>query len=751
VPRIAPIPTLAWYRRLEARVLAGITVLVAGSLAGVLLATTRAVTTRSFDRARDDLDAARAAFYRLSDDRAEFASAQAALVTALPLFRAHMENPQLASDVATLQAMTDNYRAQLKADFCVVTDQAGEWTARAGWSGANQPAALSTIAEATAGRPARGIVPLDGRLFLVVSAPALFASEVLGTLTVGYALDDAIAERLAEVTHSEVSLLAGGQLAASSLPQDGRAALARVVTDSGLADDGVRNDVQQVGGRAYVIGAFPVSQTGSDQTHGRLVLLQDWQPTQQFLAEIRRQILLAGAIVFALSTGAGLLFSRRTSRPLQELADAAGDIAGGNWERRVPVHGSVESAMMAEAFNDMTASLRRSHEAVAERDEALRQAQKMEAVGRLAGGVAHDFNNILTAIKGYGELLIEALEPTDRRRGDAEEILKAADRAANLTRQLLAFSRRQIVAPRVVALDRIVADTEKMLRRLIGEDIDLKTTVDGTIGPVRADAGQLEQVLLNLTVNARDAMPGGGTIRIALGNIVVDEQTGDQRLPLRPGPYVRLSVADTGSGMSPETVAHIFEPFFTTKKEGQGTGLGLAMVYGIVEQAGGAIDIDTAVGRGTTFHVYLPQAAGSDAGEDGTRATPAALERGSETVLLVEDDHMVRTLVANSLRKAGYVVLEAADSTEALELARARTTPIHLLLTDVVMPGLNGRELAERLRAIHRDVRVIFMSGYSDDAILRRGVQTASADFIQKPFSMDALAARIREALLKQS
>jgi len=748
VPPTAVNQKLSWYRRLEARVLAGVAVLVATSLALVLIATTRAVTARSLERARDDLDAARSAFYRLTDDRAQFAEAQASLVTALPVFRAVMTDSRLASDVATLEALTDEYRGQLKADFCIVTNRDGSWTAQAGWPAGGVAAGLTTIADATAGRPARGIVDLDGRLFLVVSAPARFANEILGALTVGYALDDGIATRLAEVTRSDVSLVAGRQLSASSLPQADRAALAGLVaTDSGLARDGVLSDVRHVSTTDYVIGSFPLSLGAPDLAVGRLILLQDWQPTEQFLDQIQRRIVAAGAIVFMLSIGAGLIFSRRMSRPLQDLADAAGDIAGGNLARQVPVRGGVEAATMAQAFNDMIVSLRHSREQVEQRDEALRQAQKMEAIGRLAGGVAHDFNNILTVIRGYGELLLEEIEPNDRRRADAEEILKAADRAANLTRQLLAFSRRQIVTPRVLALDRIVRDTEQMLRRLIGEDIELTTTIAGDIGPVRADAGQIEQVLLNLAVNARDAMPQGGTIRIEISNVSLDDPAEGQHLPLRSGAYVRLSVVDTGCGMSPETVAHIFEPFFTTKKEGQGTGLGLAMVYGIVEQAGGAIDIDTEVGRGTTFHVYFPQTTGEGVTEAGPKPAPTPAARGSETVLLVEDDHVVRTLVANGLRKAGYEVLEAADSARAMEIARARTSPIHLLLTDVVMPGMNGRELADQLRAVHRDTRVIFMSGYSDDAILRRGVQTASADFIQKPFSIDALTARIHEAL----
>jgi signal transduction histidine kinase len=659
--------------------------------------------------------------------------------------------------------MVDEHRRQLGADFCIVTDRGGRRTAASGWpAGAAENALSASIAEATAGRKSRSLVALRLRdnvtgasagaaaLFLLVSEPARFADEILGTLTVGYALNDAVAVRLAEVTHSHVSLVVSGQLSASSLPRADRVALAGLaVANGGDLRDGVSRDVQHVGDGAYLVGSFPLSLEGPGPSVGRLILLQDWKPTGLFLGEIQRQIFATGAVVFALSMGAGWLFTRRVTRPLQDLADAAGDIAGGNWDRQVPIRGGVESVMMARAFNNMTSSLRHWRREVRERDDRLRQAQKMEAIGRLAGGVAHDFNNVLTAIKGYGELLAESIEANDPRRQDADEILKAAERAANLTKQLLAFSRRGIVSPRVLALDQVVKDTEHMLRRLIGEDIELTTAIGPAIGFIRADASQIEQVLLNLVVNARDAMAEGGTLGIEVANTTLDELAAVRsHLPLQPGPYVRLSVADSGCGMSEETVAHIFEPFFTTKKEGEGTGLGLATVYGIVEQTGAAIDIDTEIGRGTTFHVYFPQTEGDAA---CAAATPPAapVVRAWETVLLVEDDHSVRTLIASGLQKAGYTVLEASDSATALQIAEACASRIHLLLTDVVMPGINGRELADRLCGAHRDLRVIFMSGYSDDAILRRGVQTSSADFIQKPFSMDTLTARVQQTLLE--
>jgi signal transduction histidine kinase/CheY-like chemotaxis protein len=726
-----------------------VVLLIALSLTAVLVATTRAVTARSLERSISDLDAARSAFSRLVDDRADFAGAQASLVTALPVFRAHMTDSRLAADAATIETMADGYRRQLKADFAVVTNRNGVWTADPGWPPGISPssAVVTAIARATKGTPSREIVAQQGHLYLVVFEPAQFAEESLGTLSVGYALDDRVAERLAAVAHCEVNLVADGHLYASSLATVDRAALTSLVADDQRLAAAGSGTVQQIGTGKYVLGSFPLSAAPGAGAVGRIVLLQDWRPTQRFVDEIRRRLLAAGAVIFVAAVGGSLLFSRRMSQPLYDLAAAAEDIAAGNWTRQLPVRGTTEAVVMAHAVNTMTTGLRHWYEHAKKRDDELRQAQKLEAIGRLAGGVAHDFNNLLTAIKGYGELLIEATDPGDPRTADVGEILKAADRAAALTRQLLAFSRRQVIAPRVIALDRILGSAEPMLRRLIREDVEVTTSIGVRIGLVRADPTQIEQVLLNLVVNARDAMPDGGTLRIELANVVFDDAS-NRHPTLPPGRYARLSVVDTGSGMTPEVASHIFEPFFTTKEEGRGTGLGLAMVYGIVEQMGGAIDVDTQLGRGTTFNLYLKQTAEA---EDAVPATPSEPDptgtRGSETVLLAEDEPLVAALIVNALRKAGYTVLEASRGEPALAIVRAHTGVIDLLLTDVVMPGMNGRELAELVKSIRPETRVLYMSGYSDDAMLRRGIETASAHFIQKPFSMDALKMKIRETL----
>lgn len=376
-------------------------------------------------------------------------------------------------------------------------------------------------------------------------------------------------------------------------------------------------------------------------------------------------------------------------------------------------------------------------------EEQLRQTVKMEAIGQLAGGVAHDFNNLLTIISGYGQILEERIDPTEREY--VLEILKASERAAALTRQLLAFSRRQILAPQVLDLNSIVANMEKMLKRLIGENIELATAQEANLGRVKADAGQVEQVILNLCVNARDAMPEGGKITIETANVDLDEAYSRSHSTVVPGPYVMLAVSDTGHGMDSGTMSHIYEPFFTTKEKGKGTGLGLSTVYGIVKQSGGNIWVYSEVGRGSTFKVYLPriQAAATLA---PAASAPESI-RGTETILLVEDEVAVRSLVRDTLRSYGYHVLEAQGADHAVSILEEYAEPIHLLLTDVIMPQVSGRELARRLLPVHPEAEILFMSGYTDNAIVRHGVLDANTFFLQKPFMPKTLVTKVREVL----
>ncbi len=402
-------------------------------------------------------------------------------------------------------------------------------------------------------------------------------------------------------------------------------------------------------------------------------------------------------------------------------------------------------AYISGVFYDISSS-KETEEALRKSEEQLLQAQKMEAIGRLAGGVAHDFNNLLTGIIGYAELLLGGLDPHDPRHREAEEIRKAGERAASLTRQLLAFSRKQILQPKRLNLNAVVRDMEKLLQRLIGEDIYLATDLEAGLGLVEADPSQIEQVIINLVVNARDAMPLGGKLNLETANVELGESYTHRDVNFQAGPYVMLAVTDNGEGMDEETQAHIFEPFFTTKGANQGTGLGLSTVYGIVKQSGGYIWVYSEPKWGTTFKIYLPLAAASLEAE---RSLPeaAAPRQGWETVLLVEDEETVRDLAAEALHQNGYQVLPAANAEEALAVCESYQEPIHLLLTDVVMPGMSGRHLAEKLCALYPNLKVLYMSGYAENAISHHGVLDPGIAFLAKPFPINTLVNRVRQVL----
>jgi two-component system cell cycle sensor histidine kinase/response regulator CckA len=380
-------------------------------------------------------------------------------------------------------------------------------------------------------------------------------------------------------------------------------------------------------------------------------------------------------------------------------------------------------------------------------EEQLRQSQKMEAVGRLAGGIAHDFNNLLTVIAGRAQLILSRLRPEEPIHRDATLVRTTADRAAVLTQQLLTFSRKQVLQPQVLNLNAVVTAMEPMLGRLIGEDIDLAVIPAESLGRVKADPGQIEQVIVNLVVNSRDAMPQGGRLTVETADVELDAAYASRHFSVPPGPYVMLAVSDTGEGMDEQTRSRVLEPFFTTKGPGKGTGLGLATVYGIVKQSGGDIQLYSEPGRGTAFKIYLPRVAQVSAEVDDTTSPSAAVARGDETVLLVEDEPEVRDLAREILEVSGYTVLQACDPLEAVVMAERHPGPIHLLLTDVIMPRQSGRALVERLRPLRPEMQVLYMSGYTNEAIVRHGVLDPDTLFIQKPFTPDALGHRVRAAL----
>jgi signal transduction histidine kinase len=390
---------------------------------------------------------------------------------------------------------------------------------------------------------------------------------------------------------------------------------------------------------------------------------------------------------------------------------------------------------------------KRMEKTLLQTEAQLRQAQKMEAVGRLAGGVAHDFNNILSVIIGYGNIMLEGMGPADPWRADMGEILKAGERATTLTGQLLAFSRQQVLELKVLDLNSLIVDMDAMLRRLIGEDVEFRTVPRKDLGNIKADRGNLEQVVMNLVINARDAMPAGGVLVVETANVELDEAYARDHLEVVSGAYVMLAVSDTGIGMDEATKARIFDPFYTTKEKGRGTGLGLSMVYGIVKQGGGNIWVYSEPGKGTTFRVYFPRFVGEEAVAPAA-PTLAPVVYGSETVLLAEDDVQVRGMVRDILRAKGYNVLESQSSEDALAISEKHGGAIHLLLTDVIMPKMNGRELAAKLNLRRPAMRVLYMSGYTENVIIHHNVLDAGLNLLQKPFTPDGLLRKVREVLV---
>jgi two-component system cell cycle sensor histidine kinase/response regulator CckA len=430
------------------------------------------------------------------------------------------------------------------------------------------------------------------------------------------------------------------------------------------------------------------------------------------------------------STGRRQYFEGRFETP-------AGDLWMGAW--LVPLaRGSDQTAAVMGVARDITERKRLERE--------FAQAQKMEAIGRLAGGVAHDFNNLLTAILGYADLLLGTVPGDSDVASDLREIRNAGERASRLTRQLLTFSRKQAFSPKIVNLNDVVGELQKMLNRILGEDIVLDVAMDPQLAVTNVDPGQIEQVLVNLVVNARDAMPRGGTIRIQTANADMDAAFCRRHDGARQGRYVALTVQDTGCGLTPEVLAHAFEPFFTTKPEGKGTGLGLSTVYGIVKQSGGYITIDSEPGLGTTFTTYLPVAQEAAQQAAGASRLPRPLS-GTETILLVEDEPGLRRLVHRTLEQHGYSVLNAATAEDAVSIARRHTGPIHLLLSDVIMPGLSGPDLAQRLVRLRPSIRVLYVSGYTSQAVEGTGAVSPHARFLSKPFSPSVLATKVRECL----
>jgi len=564
------------------------------------------------------------------------------------------------------------------------------------------------------------------------------ANRVLaGMVVAGRAVDVQELRDLAKIASTEVALGYGDEIVLSTVPALKQAELSDQVRHRAALEQ------VQIDGEHYW-GTLQVLTPGAKPPVSIIVLKSD-RESRAALAALNHLFLGLGFL--AVLGGGALVFAicDRFTRPLSSLLGGVGALERGDYDYRLNARGSDEVAQLTRAFGRMRSTLKTNEAQRLKLEDHLRQSQKMEAVGRLAGGVAHDFNNLLTVIKGHSALMLEQLQPDESLYTSSKQIDQAADRAASLTRQLLAFCRMQVLQPKIIDVNALISDMAKMLTRLIRSDILFSFRPDEALGKVKADPGQLEQVILNFTVNAVDAMPNGGTLTIETHNITVDENVARNRPVVPLGSYIMLAVTDTGCGMDAPTKARIFEPFFTTKELGKGTGLGLATVYGVIKQSGGWIWVESEPGKGTRFEVYLPRAI---AAEETLviPAKPAVAPGRGETVLIAEDEDAVRDLASRFLKAAGYTVLSANGGSAALEVAKRWGKPIHLVLTDMIMSELRGSDLAVLLRRNYPTIRVVYMSGYQDYGAKDGDFEPGSL-FVQKPFSREGLLDVIAQAL----
>lgn len=580
---------------------------------------------------------------------------------------------------------------------------------------------------------------IGNRLYQVVLQPFYdnpARKNLLGFVVVGRLINEHAAADLARITSSDIVFRQAGKVAVSTLP------LLKEAEFSRFGDQFIPTEIV-LGNERY--HATAVELAAGLQPAADIIVLKSHREADAYLQRLNH--LLLGLGFMAILAGASLIFfiSDTVTRPLESLVKGVHALARGDREYPLEASGDDELSELTRAFDGMRDTLERNETQREQLEGQLRQAQKMEALGRMAGGVAHDFNNLLTVIRGHSDLLLDRLQPEDPLYRSSQQIRKTSDRAASLTRQMLAFSRMQVLQPKVLDLNELIAEMGKLLRRLVREDIEFSLRLGDSLGRIKADPSQLEQVLLNLTVNASDAMPLGGKLTLETQNLFVDSSNAHLHSSVGFGDYVVLTVSDTGHGMDAATKARIFEPFFTTKEPGKGTGLGLATVYGIVKQSGGFIHVDSAPGNGTRFTVYLPQTFEQlDVAPQIPEFHPPVT--GRKTVLVVEDEREVRELACEFLKTAGYGVLTAEDGEEALEIAKRLGESINVVLTDIVMPKMRGPALARRLKTLRPHLKVVYMTGYLErsapgDDFLQ------DAFFLQKPFSRETIVSQIGEAL----
>lgn len=696
--------------------------------------------------------------------RAEIVTNQARSMAQTPLLKAVINIPEVDAEtvfytVRELYEVVDvNLMLLVDVDGLLLVDAAAD--DRAGADLRAEPG----VAAGLRGAEYSGVWSYRDRLYHIALTPIIIEGQMLGLLVLGNPLHE-VAE-MRESTGKDVILLRESEVVAQSWEHPPSGSLGRGEIDDLVdlirGDAGERRPMHALlAGRQCLAIAVPLR-----DVEGHVVLFRGLDELEDEVDQLELSMAGMGALAAVLAVFFSLWFSARLSRPIRELSAMAEQVGDGQIVERARVYADDELGRLVQSFNAMvdrvaehTRTLqqevnerRRAEQERASLEEQMRQSQKLEAIGILAGGIAHDFNNLLMVVLGFSEMLLNSLEADDPRYQFAEQIHGAGDRGAALVRQLVAFGRRQILQPRVLDFNRLIGDMGKMLPRLLGEDVELLTSCGREVGCVYADPGQIEQVVMNLVVNARDAMPDGGTVTIETAATELSQH----ELPLgenvRPGPFVKLGVNDTGGGMDAETQARIFDPFFTTKAVDRGTGLGLSTVYGIVKQSGGFIQVDSEPGRGTTFEIYMPRVeaqaeAQTEAGGEEEEGKADAASPGMETVLLVEDEELVRNLVRQVLRQNRYRVVEAANGVEALRTSEEYAGTIDLLLVDVVMPEMNGAELVRRLEVQRPQMKVLYMSGYSDEALFQRGGVEMERALLPKPFAPEVLLRRVREVL----
>jgi signal transduction histidine kinase len=730
--------------RLRTKFLLSLLAISAGLTGATLFIVGFRVQKRVREDIRTDLLHAVNTYQSFDRQRQETLTRSAQLLANLPNVRALMTT----RDAETIQDASAGVWRLSGSDLLLMADRSGHLLAlRTDAPGFTRDHAQALIRRSLDKREAHDWWFGGGHLFEVCVQPIYFGapsdSATLGFLAVGHEIQVRAAQDFANIVASDVAFYYGDNLVASTLDEPAQAALAAAHRDVSSSASETPQEIQ-LGAERFLVATLSLSPDAGSGVS--LTILRSLDRATLFLQDLNRVLLGLGVLSVLAGSTLVFLISDTFTRPLANLVGGVRALEQGDFSYTLESTSGDEVAEVTAAFDRMRVSLQKSQNEQKQLEERLRQAHKMEAVGRLAGGVAHDFNNLLTIIRGHGDLLLDRPEVTAPQRHSIQQIQRASGKAVAMTRQLLAFSRMQVLQPRVLDLNAVLTDMGKMLPRLIGEDIEYVFVPEPRLGPIKADPGQIEQVIMNLVVNSRDAMPHGGTITVRTRNVVMDEVEARKHSPMTAGQYVLLSVSDTGEGMSAETKAHIFEPFFTTKEAGKGTGLGLATVYGVVKQSGGFVWVDSAPGEGATFRIYLPQVSETLDKADAD-PKPATVPRGSETILVVEDEADVRDLACEFLKISGYSVLQASNGLEAIELLARYSGKVHVVLSDVIMPRMGGSELVEQLKIARPDTRVLLMSGYSEYCDGQKEPAFSQTLTLQKPFSRPSLIEKIREVL----